>query len=295
VAVSLQQLRYFVVVAEERQITAAARRLHMAQPALSQAIHALERDLGVDLLDRGRQGVTPTAAGQRFATMAARAVAAVDDAVAGVRGDGKRRLVIGVEPGAPLDDLLTGFHAAFPEIEVIVRVLSFVTELSAIRDGEVDVGFVFPRYREPTVTLEPVARIPPVVHCAWDSRLAREGTVHFAQIAEEPMPAQHPSVPDEFAELFHLTAIRGHGPVVVDDAPTTVGETTALLATGRAIAVSPAGLRFPVPSPLATVPLLGVPPFVLSLAYRAGARSPPVDAFLSHVRAFRAPAWAHAP
>ena len=89
-AVSLQQLRYFVVVAEEGQITAAARRLHMAQPALSQAIHALERDLGVDLLDRGRQGVTPTAAGRRFATMAARAIAAVDDAVADVRLDGTR-------------------------------------------------------------------------------------------------------------------------------------------------------------------------------------------------------------
>jgi len=295
VAVSLQQLRYFVVVAEERQITAAARRLHMAQPALSQAIHALERDLGVDLLDRGRQGVTPTPAGRRFATMAARAVAAVDDAVAGVRSDAERRLVIGVEPGAPLDDLVTGFHAVCPEIEVVLRAVSFATELSAIRDGDVDVGFVFPLYREPAVTLEPVARIPPVVHCAWDSRLAREGTVHFAQIAEEPMPARHPSVPDEFAELFHLTAIRGHGPVVVDDAPTTVGETTALLATGRAIAVSPAGLRFPVPCPLATVPLLGVPPFVLSLAYRAGERSPTVDAFLSHVRAFRAPAWAHAP
>lgn len=65
-AVSLQQLRYFVAVSEERQITAAARRLHMAQPALSQAIHALERDLGVDLPERGRQGVTPTAAGARF-------------------------------------------------------------------------------------------------------------------------------------------------------------------------------------------------------------------------------------
>ena len=57
---------------------------------------------------------------------------------------GRRRLVIGVEPGAPLDDLVTGFHAAFPEIEVIVRVVSFATELSAIRDGDVDVGFLFP-------------------------------------------------------------------------------------------------------------------------------------------------------
>jgi DNA-binding transcriptional LysR family regulator len=293
VAVSLQQLRYFVVVAEERQITAAARRLHMAQPALSQAIHALERDLGVDLLDRGRQGVTPTAAGRRFAQMAARAVAAVDEAVADVRREGHPRLVIGVEPGAPLDDLVTGFHAAFPEIEVIVRVVTFATELSAIRDGDVDVGFLFPPYREPTVTLEPLVSIPAVVHCGWETSLARERTVRFEQIAEAAMPARHPDVPIEFADLFHLTAARGRPPPTVEEAPTTVEETVALLATGRAIAVSPAGVRFPTPSPVATVPLVDVPPFVLSLAYRTDERSPAVAAFLHYVRAFQGAAWVH--
>ena len=201
--------------------------------------------------------------------------------------------MIGVEPGAPLDDLVTGFHAAFPQIEVIVRVVSFATELSAIRDGDVDVGFLFPHYRDPTVALEPIASIPPVVHCAWNTGLAREGTLRFEQIAEVAMPAQHPAVPDEFAELFHLTASAA-GPVRrrgADDGR----RDAALLATGRAIAVSPAGLRFPMPSPLATVPL------ARRAALRAVARLPRRRAPtgrrgfpVARTRVRRA-AWAHAP
>lgn len=183
---------------------------------------------------------------------------------------------------------------AFPEVEVIVRVVSFVTELSAIRDGEVDVGFVFPLYREPTVELEPVARVPAVVHCGWETNLARERRVRFHQVAEEAMPARHPAVPDEFADLFHLTAVRGRPPPTVEETPTTVEETVALLATGRAIAISPAGVRFATPSPVATVPLLDVPPFVLSRAYRTGERPPAVEAFLRYVRTFQGRAWIHA-
>jgi DNA-binding transcriptional LysR family regulator len=56
------QLRYFVTVAEEGQMTRAARKLHLAQPALSQAIAQLERELGVDLLERHARGVTLTPA-----------------------------------------------------------------------------------------------------------------------------------------------------------------------------------------------------------------------------------------
>ena len=214
-AVSLQQLRYFVVVAEERQIhSGGAPPAHGAAGPVA-AIHALERDLGVALLDRGRQGVTPTRPGGGSRD-GARAVAAVDEAVADVRSEGTRRLVIGVEPGAPLDDLVTGFHAAFPEIEVIVRVVSFATELSAIRDGDVDVGFLFPPYREPTVTSSPWSAYPG----GGPLRLGRpasraSGRSLRADRGERRCPRRHPGVPVEFADLFHLTAARGRPPPTV--------------------------------------------------------------------------------
>jgi hypothetical protein len=55
----------------------------------------------------------------------------------------------------------------------------------------------------------------------------------------------------------------------------------------------PAGVRFPTPSPVATVPLVDVPPFVLSLAYRTDERSPAVAAFLHYVHTFQGAAWVH--
>ena len=61
---NLKQLRYFVAIAEERQITAAARRLNISQPPLSYELAQLERELGVRLVDRGPRGVTLTDAGR---------------------------------------------------------------------------------------------------------------------------------------------------------------------------------------------------------------------------------------
>src|ERR1700704_6902157 len=74
------QLRYFVAVARELQITRAARKLNVAQPALSQAIAQLESELGVQLLERQVRGVTLTPAGEVFYEKALAAVAAVCEA-----------------------------------------------------------------------------------------------------------------------------------------------------------------------------------------------------------------------
>ena len=61
-----RQLEYFITVAEEGQITRAAAKLHMAQPALSQAMTQLEAEMGVKLLERHPRGVSLTPAGELF-------------------------------------------------------------------------------------------------------------------------------------------------------------------------------------------------------------------------------------
>src|SRR5947199_9286913 len=62
----LRQLHYFVVAAEEGQITRAAQKLNLAQPALSRTIAQLEAQVGVKLLDRHARGVTLTSAGEEL-------------------------------------------------------------------------------------------------------------------------------------------------------------------------------------------------------------------------------------
>jgi DNA-binding transcriptional LysR family regulator len=78
----LRHMRYFVAVAEARNFTRAAARLHLTQPSLSRQIRALENELGVSLLHRGKGGITLTAAGNEYLARARKLLA---DSAAAVR------------------------------------------------------------------------------------------------------------------------------------------------------------------------------------------------------------------
>ena len=78
----LKALRGFVAVAEELNFTTATKRLHIAQPALSRQIQALESELGMDLFERNRRTVSITEAGQVLLPVVRQIIRDFDDAVA---------------------------------------------------------------------------------------------------------------------------------------------------------------------------------------------------------------------
>ncbi|ANH94650.1 MULTISPECIES: LysR family transcriptional regulator [unclassified Streptomyces] len=123
----LQQLQYFVAVAETRHFTRAADLVHVAQPSLSQQIKALERELGADLFQRARGNITLTDAGEALLPLARRILADADTArhevqeLAQLR---RGRVRLGATPSlctGLLPDVLRAFHDRYPGIRLLVE------------------------------------------------------------------------------------------------------------------------------------------------------------------------------
>ena len=83
-AVELRHLRCFLAIVDEGNITRAAQRLHLSQPALSRALAQLERHLAVRLIDRSTHHLLLTDVGRTFASMAREAVDGLDEAIASI-------------------------------------------------------------------------------------------------------------------------------------------------------------------------------------------------------------------
>src|SRR5215510_3187169 len=142
-AVELRHLRYFVAVAEELHFGRAARRLHIAQPPLSQQIRRLEHDLGVTLFHRTNRRVDLTDAGRAFLVEARLTLAQADRArdVASRAGRGEAgQLIIGYMASAEVNvfpRLLPAFRRRYPNIELAFQLLGASEQLQALRDGQI--------------------------------------------------------------------------------------------------------------------------------------------------------------
>ena len=266
----LRELSAFVAVVEEGGLSAAARRLHVSQPALSQTISGLERELRVKLLERSSTGTRPTEAGVTLLGEARAVLARYEQAVRAMdqlTGGGEGVLRLGIPLEFPFDVLrraLAELAEACPETKVQARHLSSAQQLDALRAGELDLGLLRERPSGEQFDAMLVTREELGVLLSADlaAELAEADGVRLDALAGLEWLAFPRS--DSPAWYDELTAIlRSHGLERHSDAPEgqrLIAEVKlASVGAGRAFALAPPNWSQPIPDGVSWSPLAGRP------------------------------------
>jgi len=270
----IRQLYYFVTTAEEGQITRAASKLHLAQPALSQTIAKLEATVGVKLFERHPRGVSLTPAGAAFFEKARVAVTAAQEAadVLGPWVRAESALVLGFSPSFnPIArPIMRRLMAENPDVLVRVRHLHPANRLVDLKSGLIDAELMLPPPpSDPDVVVETVFHSPRYVLLPDGHPLAGEAAIEFDEIANETFPGRHPSVSKEWSAEAWLSDRRGYDPPVTTETPLTLDEVWALVSAGKAVSVLPGFMIPPIEGHgVCAIPLSDVEPIAIGLARR---------------------------
>jgi len=189
----LRHLESFVAVADHLNFSRAADELHIAQPAVSQQIRALETELGMDLFDRIGKKVTLTEAGRALLPYARQILTLVNAAENEVRERDqlkRGRASLGAPPTVSIHILparLMQFKQQWPGLEVTLREAGTQTLLGLIEDGKLDLAVaatdVLPESVESTPFLEETYLLAVSQRHPF---LGKRQTVKLADLAAEP-------------------------------------------------------------------------------------------------------------
>ena len=286
----LRLVRYWVAVAEEGNITRAAERLHISQPALSAAVRQLEAQLGVALLDRSDRVLRVTPAGRRLQEEGRGLLAEADRVFDAVRDRAPvGRLRAGLTPTARYGlgpELLAACAERAPGVMLYPQEETTGALLREVRSGRLDLAVLFcaPGSYD-GVELEVVRVEPAVVHVRDDHPLALRSSVALAELAGETLLVAESAESGGFtARVLELCRGAGFEPVVRPDPYPDLGLQSVREGLGIVVYVRgafpdvvPGSAFVPVAEPEAGFPF--------SLAWRSAPRSAALDAVLAAVRA----------
>lgn len=258
-----RQLRYFAAVAEELHFGRAARRLSLAQPALSRAIQQLERRLGLALLERTTRSVRLTPAGAVLAEEARRALDAVTAAEQRTRraAEPSPRLLVATKAesdGGLLPAILRVYAEEQPGVEAQVLLGGWGEQARMLRDGRADVALLHAPFDARGIDFEPLLSEPRVVALASSHPLAPRRRLTLAELAGEPLPRWEGDGGEEIAPLWcgrEPEAGRGPRPGLPQPARAEqppvadVSQLLRLVELGQVVAFVPASVarRYPRP------------------------------------------------
>jgi DNA-binding transcriptional LysR family regulator len=245
----LRHLRYFVAVAEEKNFTRAAERLHIAQPPLSRQIQQLEELLGVELIEKGYRPLRLTEAGAFFLAHAKPLLDQVRDLKAMTQRVGKleRTLSAGFVASTLyglLPDIIRRYRERHPEVEVTLHEMTTVEQLKALKEGRIDVGFGRLKSEDPSIRRILLREERMVVAFYPGHRLAeREGGIRLTELIHEPLlvypKSPRPSFADQVLAAFSEANLAPDHVQEVRELQIAMG----LVAAGQGISIVPESVQ----------------------------------------------------
>jgi DNA-binding transcriptional LysR family regulator len=282
-----RQLRYFVAVAEELHFGRAARRLHMAQPPLSQQIRALEETLGVPLFLRTSRKVELTEQGRLFLEQALGLLAGAEKARATMRAAHRGeegRISIGYVTSAAyslMPAILREFNRTRPNVEIRCFEMNFSDQWAALEDGRIQVGLNRTRSSDPAFISEVLINEHLVLALPSSFPQAKKEKLRLRDVADEGFIMSSRAYSTTYYDAV-IAACRkaGFSPRVVQEG-NSVQTLLALVGAGLGVTLAPSSLQHLKPPGVVyrELPPSDSQDLELALVWRREEQSPVVKAF----------------
>jgi DNA-binding transcriptional LysR family regulator len=211
--VELRHLRYFVAVAEMENVSRAALKLHVSQPALSRQIRDLEDEIGFSLLQRTAKSVRLTEAGRKFLDDARVLLQQADEAVTKARGiAGKHELLVGDWPlatGRIMPAILRAYQQATPGVHVKLHDWPVDQNIAGVRDGRLQLAIIVAPLKPKAVDdllFKKLMSMRASLAVSCEHPFMRRQSVSLADAAREPfiglVREKYPHYPEYVAAIF---------------------------------------------------------------------------------------------
>lgn len=287
----LRQLRYFVAVAEEGNISRAAKKIFLTQPALSRQIKALEDEIGHCLLERQAHSIRLTAAGDVLLREARELLQLTEQMLERVRSAGRGvRLRVGYAPSLAagmLSAAVQNFTQAHPKAHVELFDLATKEMLAGLESDKLDVVVtVVPQHETRGLTWAPLARAAWQLAVHRNHPLARRTRITPAEVAAELLLV---FCRRDYPEYWALMTdwLKGHGlrPQVAGEYD-GVDSLMAAVESGLGVALVTTRTADRVPKRVQLRPLASAPePLRIAAGFRErNAEDKPLAVFLGELR-----------
>jgi DNA-binding transcriptional LysR family regulator len=275
--VRVQDVRYFLAVAEELSFTRAAERMFVSQPALSKQIRQLEAQLRTELFTRGHRTVGLTTAGGVFLPRARAIVAEWESALEDIRLAG-RTLTVGFHAriGRGLVPTITAtMQQRLPGWRLNFRQVSWDDPAVGLTAGTTDVALAW--LPVPAgISIRRISTEDRGVALPAGHRLAGRSSLRFTDIADEPFVAL-PASAGPMRDYWLATDHRTSPPTIAAEASTT-DEAYEIVAAGEGLLLQPAGsCALHHRDDVVHRPVLDLQPAELAVVWRSGDRRPAVQ------------------